>query len=61
MESVYEEMRDAAEEMDCDRLEDIFTEMEDYRIPAEEVERYKKLKLAVDHFDYEGILSLLDK
>jgi HPt (histidine-containing phosphotransfer) domain-containing protein len=61
MESVYEEMRDAAEEMDCDRLEDIFTEMEDYRIPAEEVERYKKLKQAVDHFDYEGILSLLDK
>jgi hypothetical protein len=54
-------MRDAAEEMDCDRLEDILTEMEDYRIPAEEVERYKKLKLAVDHFDYEGILSLLDK
>jgi HPt (histidine-containing phosphotransfer) domain-containing protein len=61
MESVYEEMREAAEEMDCDRLEEIFTEMEDYRIPAEEVERYKKLKLAVDHFDYEGILSLLDK
>ena len=61
MESVYEEMREAAEEMDCDRLEEIFTEMEDYRIPDGEVELYKKLKQAVDHFDYEGILILLDK
>jgi signal transduction histidine kinase/CheY-like chemotaxis protein/HPt (histidine-containing phosphotransfer) domain-containing protein len=61
MESVYEEMREAAEEMDCDRLEEIFTEMEDYRIPDGEVELYKKLKQAVDHFDYEGILTLLDK
>jgi signal transduction histidine kinase/CheY-like chemotaxis protein/HPt (histidine-containing phosphotransfer) domain-containing protein len=61
MESVYEEMREAAEEMDCDRLEEIFTEMEDYRIPDGEVELYKKLKQAVDHFDYEGILALLDK
>ena len=61
MESVYEEMREAAEEMDCDRLEEIFIEMEDYRIPDGEVELYKKLKQAVDHFDYEGILTLLDK
>lgn len=61
MESVYEELREAAEEMDCDRLEEIFTEMEDYRIPDREVELYKKLKQAVDHFDYEGILTLLDK
>ena len=61
MESVYEELRAAADEMDCDRLEDIFTEMEEYRIPETEVELYKKLKQAVDHFDYEGILSLLNK
>jgi hypothetical protein len=47
--------------MDCDRLEEIFIEMEDYRIPDGEVELYKKLKQAVDHFDYEGILTLLDK
>ncbi len=32
MESVYEEMREAAEEMDCDRLDDIFAEMDDHAL-----------------------------
>ena len=59
MESVYEELRAAAEDMDSDRLEDIFAEMEEYRIPDNEAELYKKLKQAVDQFDYEGVLSLL--
>ena len=61
MEGVYEELRAAAEEMDSDRLDDIFAEMEDYRIPEKEAELYKKLKYAAEHFDYENILSLLDK
>ncbi|SHK26635.1 Signal transduction histidine kinase [Selenomonas ruminantium] len=60
MEGVYEEVRAAAEDMDCDRLEDIFAEMEEYRIPAQDAELYKKLKQAAEHFDYESILSLLD-
>ena len=61
MAGVYEELRTAAEEMDCDRLDDIFAEMDAYRIPAQEAELYKKLRQAAEHFDYEGILSLLDK
>lgn len=61
LEGVYEELRAAAEEMDCDRLDDIFSEMEEYRIPVQEAELYKKLKQAADHFDYETILSLLSK
>lgn len=60
MEGVYEELRAAAEEMDCDRLEDIFAEMEEYRIPEQDDELYRALKLAAEHFDYETILSLLD-
>lgn len=60
MKGVYEELRAAAEDMDCDRLEDIFTEMEEYRIPESEAGLYKKLKQAADHFDYETILSLLE-
>ena len=61
MESVYEELRAAAEEMDSDRLDDIFAEMEEYRIPETEAKLYQKLKQAADHFDYETILSSLDK
>ncbi|MBQ2136651.1 MAG: Hpt domain-containing protein, partial [Selenomonas sp.] len=61
MASVYEEMQAAAEDMDCDRLEDILTEMDEYRIPAADAELYKKIRQAVEHYDYETILSLLNK
>ena len=61
MASVYEEMQAAAEDMDCDRLEDILTEMDEYRIPAADAELYKKIRQAVEHYDYETILSLLKK
>ena len=61
MESVYEELRAAAEEMDCDRLEDIFTEMEAYCIPAKEEELYQKLRQAAAHYDYDTIVTLLDE
>ncbi|WP_051598588.1 hybrid sensor histidine kinase/response regulator [Selenomonas ruminantium] len=60
MEAVYEELLAAAEEMDSDRLEEIIAEMDDYRIPETEVELYKKIKQAVEHFEYETILSLLN-
>ena len=43
--AVYEEIRTAAEDMDCDRLEDIFTEMEEYSMPAQEKEKWKQLKV----------------
>ena len=60
MEAVYEELLAAAEEMDSDRLEEIIAEMDDYRIPETEAELYKKIKQAVEHFEYETILSLLN-
>ncbi|BAL84445.1 putative two-component system hybrid sensor and regulator [Selenomonas ruminantium subsp. lactilytica TAM6421] len=60
MAGFYEELRAAAEEMDCDRLEEIFVRMEEYRIPESEAEVCKKLKQANDRFDYEVILSLLE-
>ncbi len=61
MEGVMEEIRSAAEDMDCDRLEDIFGEMDAYRIPEAQSELYGKLKEAAAMFDYEGILALLPK
>lgn len=59
MKEAYEEIRVAAEDMDCDRLEEIFSEMEGYRIPKEEEELFTQLKEAVDQFDYETVCMLL--
>ncbi len=60
MEGIYKELRAAAEEMDCERLDAIFARMEGYRIPAKDAELYGKLKAASDRFDYDSVLSLLD-
>ncbi|WP_051533441.1 ATP-binding protein [Anaerovibrio sp. RM50] len=59
LEGVIEEIRAAAEDMDGDRLEDIFAEMEEYKIPEAQAELYNKLKAATAQLDYEGILKLL--
>ncbi|MBQ7516745.1 MAG: response regulator, partial [Schwartzia sp.] len=59
MEGVLEEIRAAAEDMDCERLEAIFAEMDSYRIPAAQSDLYGKLRDAAAQFDYETILSLL--
>ncbi|SHK26559.1 Signal transduction histidine kinase [Selenomonas ruminantium] len=61
LESVFEEMRTAAESMDCDCLEAIIGEMEEYRIPGKEAERWEKLKDAAARFDYDAIVKLLQQ
>ena len=61
MSSAYEEIKAAADAMDCDRLESIFDEMNEYSIPEKERMLYDKLKSAFDRFDYEEIVSLLAK
>lgn len=61
LESAYEEMRAAAEEMDCDSLEAVFAEMEEYRIPEQEAQRWAQLKAAAQQFAYDDIVKLLQK
>ncbi len=58
--TTYEEIRSAADDMDCDRLQAIFKEMEDYRIPDSEARLWKELIKASDQYDYDGVLSLID-
>ena len=60
MESVYEELHLAAKNMDCDTLGDILKEMEEYRIPDSEKERYDAICRQVDNFAYDKILEILD-
>ena len=57
--TMYDEILEAAEEMDIDRMDKAFKEMEGYRIPESEESRFKKVKKCYENFDYEGIISLL--
>ena len=59
MEVMYDEIKSAAEDMDCDRLEGIFSEMEAYTIPETDAERFAKLKEKAGRFDYEGMMEIL--
>lgn len=59
MKRVFEEIGSAAEDMDCNRLERIFTEMKDYSIPEADRDLYEKLKDASQEYDYDTILREL--
>ncbi len=60
MTEVYEELSRAADEMDCDRLLAVFTDMKDYRIPDADADLWKKLEAAANNYDYGGVTDLLD-
>ena len=59
MADVYEKIRMAADDMDCDQLDRIFADMEEYRVPDSETALYEELRAASSRFDYEAILKLL--
>ena len=59
MAKAYIRLKEAAEAMDCDELENVFAEMSGYAIPEEDAELWKKIKTATDFFDYDTIVNLL--
>ncbi|MCR5591459.1 MAG: response regulator [Lachnospiraceae bacterium] len=59
MSEVYAEIKAAASSMDCDRLECVFDEMKDYRVPAGDRELFAKIADASERYDYDAILELL--
>lgn len=61
MVDIYEGIREAAEAMDCDMLEDILKEVEGYAIPDEEKERFNLIKQKADMLDYDGIINAVKK
>ena len=61
MAAVFEEIGAAAQDMDIDRLDSIFSEMEGYSIPDDNIKLYEKLKEASDRYEYKTILELLSK
>ena len=61
MAEAYDEIKKAADDMDCERLENIFEEMKEYSIPDEEKELFESLCNATGKYDYESILKLLSE
>ncbi len=60
MKKAYEKIRAGAEELDCDKLEEVFEEMSSYSIPDEDKELFKKLREASGRFEYDAILKLMN-
>ncbi len=59
MEGVMDDICSSAECMDCDALEEIFREMENYRIPDGMKDAFAKIKAAAKIYDYDAILELI--
>ncbi len=57
--AAYEEIREAAAEMDYDRIEGVFEEMKDYSMPESEKDKWDDIKEAALQFDYETLIELL--
>ncbi|MBR1477665.1 MAG: DegV family EDD domain-containing protein [Lachnospiraceae bacterium] len=55
----YEEILNAAVEMDCDKLEEVFKSVGEYALPNEDKDKFKTLKEYSDNFDYDGIVNML--
>ena len=59
MNSVYDALKEAATAMDCDALEGIIKELDDYTIPDSDIDKYSALCEKADNYDYDGILEML--
>ncbi len=60
MESVYDALKEAAEAMDCDAIDDVWKELEGYALPDDEAKKLEGIREKADNFDYDGILELLN-
>ncbi len=59
MAKLYEKLRSAAEDMNCDELEQTYDEMKGLVIPEDDRELFDQLGKAVMNYDYDGVLELL--
>ncbi len=60
LQSLFERLREAAEDMDCDAVEEILRELDGYAVPDSEKKRLQELKERAERFDYDGIVEILE-
>ena len=61
MSEAVKELRSAADDMDCDRLQTILAELADYRVPDRHAAWWKEIEEAVNNYEYSLILKLVDQ
>ncbi len=61
MKDVLEEIKAAADDMDCDRIEAVFSEMKDYSIPSEYKDLWNTVNEAAAQFDYNKIVECIEE
>lgn len=59
MKAFYGELKEAAEDMDCDRLLEAIDGMKKFRIPQADQELFEKLSEAAENYDYMTVEELL--
>ncbi len=59
MREVFSELKAASDDMDCDRIESIFAEMEEFRIPSDQAKAYAKIREAAAKYDYDKIAEII--
>lgn len=60
MKSVFEGIKEAADNMDCDVIEEILQEMEEYSVPESDKEKFEAVCKLAAKYDYDGILEVLN-
>lgn len=59
MESIYEELHNAAEDMNSDMIEEILKEIGEYAIPASEKDKFNLVREKAERLDYDGIIEAI--
>ena len=59
MKKAYDDLNRFCDEFDYDSVVDIVKDLNEYRFPEEEAERFSAVKTAVDNFDYDLIPGIL--
>ena len=58
--SIYEGLKDAAESMDYDAIEEMMEEVKRYEIPEDDLKKLQALNEKAGQFDYDGMLEILN-
>ncbi len=61
MHEALNSVKEAANDMDCDKLESVIEDMKAYSIPDEHIKLWDMICQAADQFDYSGIIELLNQ
>ena len=59
MSKVYEDIKEAADNLDSDRLEAILSDMEKYKVPEKHRELYERLQVLAKEYEFDAISELL--